>query len=495
MRNTSKRRVAPAVVNNVKMRNRSFSICLSLIAALLVATGPFTATPAAKSFSAPFQPERVFFGNLHSHTSFSDGSGTPAEAYGHARDDQDARLDFMALTEHNHAEALGSDGIGIGTNAALYKGSDNNSLISTASRMTQDGRFVALHGQEFSTISSGNHVNVFDIGEVITVQKGRFDLLLDFLANNRDTSGQLAVIMLNHPKDTLEVEAKEYGRDDFGDFSNWVKRMGVQTRFIQIINGPGQSPGDNQQSARPDEKAFLKYLNIGFKVAPTADQDNHHKNWGSATPARTAIVATSLTKTNVLDALRRRHVYATEDKNLSVIIKVNGRLCGDVISPIPTGHLAIRYQISDPDEPNAEYAIQVFRDAVGEGVAQMVSSISTEAGGGSGDIEDIAIGVQPQYIFFKVIQFNEGGDEEHVWTAPVWFQSQPEEFIITPGSGGNPDDPSPVAAVASRRSNTFHVSTRCFDAQRISARNLVRGADARRGRRQHPGCPRISGPR
>jgi hypothetical protein len=50
------------------------------------------------------QPDTsVFFGNLHSHTALSDGSGTPAEAYERARDT--AGLDFLAITEHNHAQA------------------------------------------------------------------------------------------------------------------------------------------------------------------------------------------------------------------------------------------------------------------------------------------------------------------------------------------------------------------------------------------------------
>jgi hypothetical protein len=124
----------------------------------------------------------------------------------------------------------------------------------------------------------------------------------------------------------------------------------------------------------------------------------------------------------------------------------------------------------------------------------MVTSISTETGGGSGSIEDIAIGTMPQYIFFKVVQFSEDGTEEYAWTAPVWFQNQGEDTILTPG-GGIPDDPAPAGAVASRRSNTFHVSMQCFDAQRISSANLVRGAEARRGRRLHQGCPRRTGPR
>jgi len=478
---------------------KTYFLCLCLVAAVMVGSSILSFSEVRVAVAASLS-DQVFFGNLHSHTSYSDGSGTPDEAYKHARDAQNAKLDFMALTEHNHAEALGPDGIGIATQPALYKGADANSLISTARRLTEDGRFVALYGQEFSTISSGNHVNVFEIGEVIGVQKGRFDLLLDFLATNKDSTGQPAIIMLNHPKNTLEVEAKEYGRDDFSTLDNWVKRMGAQARLIQIINGPGQAAGDNHDPARPDEDAFFKYLNLGFKVAPTADQDNHEKNWGSATPARTAIVAPTLTKASVLDALRRRHVYATEDKNLKVVIKVNGHLCGDVISPVPVGELSIEYRIEDADEPNAEYAIQVFRDAVGGPAAQMATSVSTAAGGGSGVIEDVVISTaSPQYLFFKVVQFNENGDEEYAWTAPVWFQSQPE-VIVTPGPGPGPGPgttppPATDKAVASRNSNTFHVSNQCFDAQRIKPANLVKGAEARRGRHQHPGCPRTTGPR
>ena len=41
--------------------------------------------------------DNVFFGNLHSHTSHSDGSSTPDKAYKHARD---VGLHFLAITEH-----------------------------------------------------------------------------------------------------------------------------------------------------------------------------------------------------------------------------------------------------------------------------------------------------------------------------------------------------------------------------------------------------------
>lgn len=467
------------------------SMSTAILAASLLACGP-----------APGQ-EKVFFGVLHSHTSYSDGSGKPDEAYDHARG---AGLDFLALTEHNHAEAVGDDHVGIGLDHSLYNGNAANSLISIAKAKTVDGQFVALYGQEFSTISSGNHVNVLDVGEVITVEKGRFDKLLDFLATRRDSTGNPCILMLNHPSDTLDILPKEYGRDDFNGVQDWVKRMGGPTRLIQIINGPGQVGGDDHPPARPDEQAFLKYVNMGFMLAPTADQDNHRRNWGTATPARTAVIAPELTKAALLEAIRRRHVYATEDPNLRLIVKVNGHLCGDVI-PVPEAQsrLDISYEIEDDDEPGAEYIIRVFGDSVGGDPAGLIDSFdATRDGSGAvrGAIDDIVFTGSPQFFFFKVTQFDEDGGEDDAWTSPVWIGNEPDELVATsnenaglvPPGATEPAPIDPDRAIASRRSNSFHLSIECLDARRIKPSNLVNGSAARQGRHLHPGCPRKAGP-
>ncbi|MCU0350686.1 MAG: CehA/McbA family metallohydrolase [Flavobacterium sp.] len=430
--------------------------------------------------------EKVFFGNLHSHTSYSDGLGTPQEAYTYARNV--AKIDFLALTEHNHAEALGKDNIGIATNPSLYKGSQPSSLISTAKAMTVDGKFVALYGQEFSTISSGNHVNIFDIGEVINIQKGRYDLLLDFLQTNKDSSGQSAVMLLNHPEDRIDIDSKEYGFDDFGSNVNtWVNKLGKHASLIQIINGPGDDPKINLNASRPKEDIYRKFLSLGFRVAPTADQDNHQKNWGNATNARTAAVTTDLTKTNILEAMRKRHIYATEDPTLKIIIKVNNRLCGDIISPLPeVGELNIFYQIEDKDEKNAQYEIEVWRGKIGGQLAKVVSSVNHN-GNGNGIIEDVAFSGEPQFFFFKVIQRNESNEINRAWTSPVWFDNQ-----VIASIGTTSTTLSENTAVASKKSEVFHLSEECLDSKQIKSANKVKGVEARNGRRLHEGCPRKS---
>src|SRR6185436_18826241 len=151
---------------------------------------------------APVDPDlppgnvRVFFGNLHSHTGYSDGSGIPSDAYAHARDV--AKLDFLAVTEHNHAQAGA-----IANNHALYNGPQPASLIRTAAQFDAPGSFVALYGQEFSTISSGNHANVLEVGDVIDtsdVPNGAWNLLLEtWLPAHPDSEGKPAVMLLNHP--------------------------------------------------------------------------------------------------------------------------------------------------------------------------------------------------------------------------------------------------------------------------------------------------------
>lgn len=260
------------------------------------------------------QTEKIFFGNLHSHTSFSDGSGKPADAYTHARGV--AHLDFLAITEHNHPECENGassdrkDGIMIGKDPKLYKGPGTTALIPVANQFTENGRFVAIYGQEFSTVSQGNHVNVFEVGEVINVEKGKDHTLAnDWLVSHLDSTGQPAIIELNHPKNCENTcVGREYGKDDFGSPAEWVRRMDHYTRLIDIVNGPGLNKNTSGGQGERMEEGFIRYLNLGFHLAPAADQDNHYKNWGTITDARTAVITDELTKAKVLEALRNRHV-------------------------------------------------------------------------------------------------------------------------------------------------------------------------------------------
>lgn len=154
------------------MKRRFVSVWLCVV---LLAVGASAAAQA--------QAQNVYFGNLHAHTRYSDGSGLPSEAFAMAKG---AGLDFFAVTEHNHDKAeLGAkdrtDGVLIATKHSLYDGADAASLKSAAAKASKDGVFVALYGQEYSTIGSGNHINVLDAPGVIDAKSGKFDALMDWV--------------------------------------------------------------------------------------------------------------------------------------------------------------------------------------------------------------------------------------------------------------------------------------------------------------------------
>jgi hypothetical protein len=376
--------------------------------------------------------EEVYFGNLHSHTSYSDGSGTPEEAFEHAKN---AGLDFLAITEHNHKDADGTgdrkDGLLIAKDHSLYNGAQSASLIATAKRLTKNGTFVALYGQEFSTISSGNHMNVFDAPEVIGVQNGEFGELITWIEAHPDSMGLPPILQFNHPA-LFDDPSTEYGQDDFASREDWIAALDKHVRLIEVLNGPAMGKTDGVRSASVQEKDYFFFLNLGFHVAPSTGQDNHYFTWGTITDARVAIVADSLTKESVLTALRNRHAYATEDRNLRVVFKVNGHLSGDIIdTPIGVGDtLDLRVKITDDDEPDASYRVEVFSDVPGGDAAKTPIEVFSINGNTNEPVklEGITFKKPGQYVLLKIIQSQEHGPSDRAWTAPVWLEQ----------SGGSP---------------------------------------------------------
>ena len=168
---------------------------------------------------------KVFFGNLHSHTRYSDGTSKPKDAFEHARDE--GNLDFLAVTPHNHKSANKDQSMGVAFDHERYTGPRSDGLIPVANSLTVDDEFVALYGQEVSSISKGNHVIVLDVPKVVDaddVPNGRFDKLLNtWLPSNLDTEGEQAVVQLNHPWSGSSDNDIEYGRDDFGSFEEWPR--------------------------------------------------------------------------------------------------------------------------------------------------------------------------------------------------------------------------------------------------------------------------------
>ncbi|MBN1696346.1 MAG: DUF3604 domain-containing protein [Spirochaetales bacterium] len=101
-------------------------------------------------------PATVYYGMLHNHSNYSDGKGSPDDAYRYARDT--VGLDFFGLSDH--AERLTDK--------------EWKSLINTAGRYNQDGVFVAFSGFEWSHNTYG-HVTVTNTEDICRANESGTD--------------------------------------------------------------------------------------------------------------------------------------------------------------------------------------------------------------------------------------------------------------------------------------------------------------------------------
>jgi hypothetical protein len=329
--------------------------------------------------------------------------GTPTEAYRYAR--EKGKLDFLALTIHDHM--------------ALPAEYEALKEAAAAANLRYAGEFCALFGQEWSTISTGNHVNILGAAELCRVPKGRYDLLYGEWLPAR---AEAPVVILNHPfRADGELDRRlretEYGLDDFGGSADALARAAnPHACLIEVVSGPafGRLETRRRWRGRPD--GYYGCLNRGLRVGPCAGSDNHYQNWGTSSPARTGVWARDLAPASILGALRERRVFATEDENLSLWLEAEGVPMGGVLATDAT-RVRTSLVIADPDEPRARYQVRwlVDRDGLGGAEAEVVREVE----GAAGEIPmDLDLPLAPTYLLVHVVQIQ---GEDSGWTAPLWI--------------------------------------------------------------------------
>ena len=218
----------------------------------------------------------VYFADLHSHTELSDGQGLPADAYSYARDT--ARIDILGLTDHTRYMTAGAY-----AQARL-----------TAENFCRPGAFIALAGQEFGSLGTGGfgHLSIYDADSLCPVSEYDLTRFYQWLASKAEPA------QFNHPS-LVDFNAFAYDR-----------AADAYVTTLEVVNGSGKYTIEN-------EAMFFDALRKGWHCAPVANQDNHSKHWGNAETylhqiPLTGILADTLTKEAILDAILKRRVYAQE---------------------------------------------------------------------------------------------------------------------------------------------------------------------------------------
>ena len=426
-----------------------------------VSNSPCT-SPLAGARLDPDLGYTPYFGNLHCHTSYSDGELTPTDAWNYARTDAPTPLDFLAVTEHNHA--------GLGMTLSRYALG-----ASEAAAANDDGNFVAIWGSEWGVISTGGHVNVFEAPVLFGWEAGNYDV---FVAEGDYVS--LYRRVYENPPASYPPLA-EWCHPNPGDFNGYaVTDTGkAVVRLFSMISGPPFSTVTNESdvgSTTGNEVLFQDALRKGFRVSPAGDQDNHHQTWGSSTQTRTGVLASGLTKSQIMGAMAIGRCYGSQDHNSDVQFSADGHAMGSAWTAASGIRIAAR--IVDPDVGQTISQIDLLRGVTGVSNAVLVASSTNNADFAWREHTVFTAGTEVHY-YLRIRTSNSAT----IWTGPVYVTydpavalavGDPPRGMIEMAVGPNPTT-SRVTASFSLPYAVRNADLAIFDASGRRVRTLIDG--------------------
>ena len=351
-----------------------------------------------------------YFGQLHSHTQYSDGAGSLDSALDYVKNlPEIANVDFVAFTDHsNYFDKSGA----ANPEGALY----DMSLASAASQNLWNeyknavaafnkenaGSMVAIAGFEMTWSGGPGHINTFNTPGIVsrnntTLNNKTKDAGLQaYYKLLSQAEGAESISQFNHPGTTF---------GNFIDFGYWDAVVDTRMYMVEVGNGEGQIGAGGYY---PSYEQYIMALDKGWHVAPTNNQDNHKGRWGNANDARDVILTDDFTEDGIYEALRARRMYATEDKNLDLDYTVNGSMMGSIID-VPE-KLNFEISFNDPDRTDSIAKVELV---VNSGKVAYTWDSAADLAKGSVSVE-----LAPEYTYYFV-RVTEG-DGDLAVTAPVW---------------------------------------------------------------------------
>jgi len=253
-------------------------------------------------------PERIFWGEIHGHSMFSDGLEDPDFYYEYARDVE--KLDFCALTDHD-----------------TWLDKAKWEIIKyVTSKYYEPGRFVTLLGFEWS---SAQHWTPPDktFGHKCVYFPGESADYFNHLDPKYDTPEKLwraikktgAITVGHHPAYPLTLDGKSFWGTDWAHHDDRFEPL----YEIYSKHGLSEEPSEEYKLFAEEKSSFtIEALKRGHRFGFTGGSDTHISRPGSdmqegrrgirhPRSGLTAVFAKELTRAAIFESLKKRRCYAT----------------------------------------------------------------------------------------------------------------------------------------------------------------------------------------
>ena len=349
----------------------------------------------------------LYWGDVHGHTSISDGKGDLDHYLTYARDT--AGLDFVIVTDHDFG------------NAAPWR------MPEAAWQLTQErveaytvpGQFVAIAGYEWTSqpkywsevgpelvserLFPGaprffNHKNVYfpsPVGSIFSAKDPAY-YTPELLAAAVRAAGGL--IQNNHPS------AGEDGRAQFA-YAPWCSAVIANTEIgADVVWYEGRAYQTNM------ERVVRHYLNRGGKTGLVKGTDAHE----GEPAARTAVLAEGLTREAIFEALRQRRNYAVSKARIALRFTIDGHQMGEEIEVTGRPRLAVDLRGTDRI---AE--VEIIRDGV-----SILRRHPRGRRARFAHVDDTFRGSSYYYLRVTQADTDQYGTPSYAWSSPIWVEKK-----------------------------------------------------------------------
>ena len=392
-----------------------------------IAVGAVPSAPPPSNMAPAPAPWRIVLGNLHSQTGHSDGGGPlascdgaqapqssplgPAAAFDYA---DSHGLDFLVASEHNHLYD-GSTATNGAADPRAVRALYQAGLAAAAAYNGAHPGFVGIYATEWGVIDKGGHLNIFNApGLPGWETNSAGDLLADVATPRGDYAALYATMrqrgwigQFNHPapKGQFVIDEQSLAYTVDGD---------AAMVLCEVLNTHAFSTSDTESETRHStyENACRQLLEAGYHVALSSNQDNHCANWGMSSANRTGVLlraGETFSQAALFEALRARRVFATMDKESTLLLTANGHVMGERFSNRGPLELQVR-----------------FFNSTGRRAASLL--LVDGVPGRNGAVSETAVAfdttVTPtpgeHFYYVRVTQ----DDGKLLWSAPVWVSQQ-----------------------------------------------------------------------
>lgn len=313
----------------------------------------------------------LYRGEVHAHTSYSDGQGSPTQAYNYARDV--AKLDFFSLTDHSNS----------------LTAEEYTATRKVSDEINDPGRYVTLYGYE-QTYNAGTgffgHLNVLNF-KSLTMNSMPLDTFYKAMSKQNNVT-----VMFNHP-------SYRWGNFlEYGLYSESTDKV----MNLSEIKGSGY------------DLEYALSLTKGWHLSPMYNEDNHTPNWGAAYEYCGYALAPALTRENIIEAFAKNRTYTTTDGTLKIYYKINNEWMGS--------------RLDNPDKLNVSVTLST-KKANGLGQIYLMGEdniIVAVANAGKAKEYTWNLTIDPLFDYYYVKVVGSG-----IWcvTGPVWVENR-EELTI-----------------------------------------------------------------